>query len=386
MFSPDAELCNVLDSVLEGIDELLLDSIPPIPQSQSESQNEHKSQSQSECRINIEPQLMEPIEPQSQQTTDEINKMFETISNIWNLRKNQSGSNWMEAQNGNVPVQGKMTTDNVSVHNDRYGSNLSTKSLPLTNPKMIRSSSNHSLSSLGSANSAYSTNTASSMGSMGSANTTNTANPFHFCAHKNCQCIHEHKEVGHGADEWYQHEVDEDQDRELLFKDLSMNLKIESFSFDRSRRLQFKEHVFMSKDCSLRLSRYIVEEQWGRDCGALYKYIDYIFRCQSFKQQTVVINDEYLVFHCGLQRRSDRELLHCLLVRNRKFVSPKWRVQAGDIRASFLSLSELLAFLPRSRCIAHFLPKRTMFYESLSELMFNDSWSIQVTQIHECIV
>eukprot|EP00485_Elphidium_margaritaceum_P017368 CAMPEP_0202726586 /NCGR_PEP_ID=MMETSP1385-20130828/184684_1 /ASSEMBLY_ACC=CAM_ASM_000861 /TAXON_ID=933848 /ORGANISM="Elphidium margaritaceum" /LENGTH=674 /DNA_ID=CAMNT_0049392809 /DNA_START=81 /DNA_END=2105 /DNA_ORIENTATION=+ len=143
-------------------------------------------------------------------------------------------------------------------------------------------------------------------------------------------------------------------------------------------KLQLKDYVFISKECTARLSAYIVGEHWGKDYGLLYKYLDYIFRCQSYKQNTVIINDRYLVFHSGLQRRSDKKFLYCVLVRNKKYVTQKWRVQFGNIKNSFVSKAELLGKLTDSFLIADYLPKRTRFFNDLSELLYDDSYSIEV--------
>eukprot|EP01083_Nonionella_stella_P066949 176719_1 len=155
---------------------------------------------------------------------------------------------------------------------------------------------------------------------------------------------------------------------------LSVSGTITRFGASTSLPLQIKNYVFISKDCTARLSSYIVCEEWGRDCGLLYKYLDYIFRCQAFAQQIVTIDNKYLIFHSGLQRRSDKQLLYALLIRNKKFVAQKWRVSFGNIKNSFCTKSELLRKFA-SLCD---LPKRSKFYHSLSDLLYDDSCPIDV--------
>ena len=124
--------------------------------------------------------------------------------------------------------------------------------------------------------------------------------------------------------------------------------KIEPFcpsplKYPSSKKPSLREHIFISKDCTKRLADYIVNENWGcNQYGLLYKYLDYIFRCQLFKKQVIQIDNQYLMFHTGLQRRSDSEFLYALLIPNKKYVTQKWRVGFGNIKQSFLSKRELL--------------------------------------------
>eukprot|EP01084_Bolivina_argentea_P002309 4252_1 len=60
-----------------------------------------------------------------------------------------------------------------------------------------------------------------------------------------------------------------------------------------------KDYVFISKDCTSRLAHYIIKESWGKNYILLYKYLDYIFRCQCFNNEIIEINDTYLIFHTG---------------------------------------------------------------------------------------
>ena len=164
--------------------------------------------------------------------------------------------------------------------------------------------------------------------------------------------------------------------------------KVRHFEWDgNTSKLQLKNFVFISKDCTYRLSEYIVPEEWGKECGLLYKYIDYIFRCQAFKRQIIIVHGgKYLIFHSGLQRRSDKQLLYVLLVPNQKYKAQKWRVQFGAIKNSFVSKSELLSKINQSYLISDYLPKRTKFYSSLSELLFDDTCSIEVCTVDDVFV
>ncbi len=103
----------------------------------------------------------------------------------------------------------------------------------------------------------------------------------------------------------------------------SSNKILPFISVNNNFKIQLKDYVFISKDCTRRLSQHIVRENWGKEYGLLYKYLDYIFRCQAFAQQIIEINDKYLIFHSGLQRRNDNAFLYVLLVLNKKFVKQK---------------------------------------------------------------
>jgi len=158
------------------------------------------------------------------------------------------------------------------------------------------------------------------------------------------------------------------------------------FTVPNDGKLQLKDHIFISKDCTYRLGQYIVKENWGKQCSLLYKYLDYIFRCQVFKRQIVELHHcrnprvQFLVLHSGLQRRSDNEFLYVLLVPNAMTKLQKWRVQYGNIRNSFMSKDELLSKLRESGISIvndSDLPQRTKFTESLSDLLFDESRSIQ---------
>ena len=96
-------------------------------------------------------------------------------------------------------------------------------------------------------------------------------------------------------------------------------------------------HVFISKETTAELSGFVVSEWWGAENGFLYKYLDYVWRCQLFDGEIKKIwrrNEEKLVFHSGLQRRSDGEFVYLLLIRNDadsgKRVDQKWRVALGQ--------------------------------------------------------
>eukprot|EP01084_Bolivina_argentea_P265298 449635_1 len=56
-----------------------------------------------------------------------------------------------------------------------------------------------------------------------------------------------------------------------------------------TKKLSLREHVFISKECTRKLSEYVVKEDWGNnnEYGLLYKYLDYIFRCQIFSNQVI---------------------------------------------------------------------------------------------------
>eukprot|EP00484_Ammonia_sp_Unknown_P029440 CAMPEP_0197033316 /NCGR_PEP_ID=MMETSP1384-20130603/11758_1 /TAXON_ID=29189 /ORGANISM="Ammonia sp." /LENGTH=448 /DNA_ID=CAMNT_0042463107 /DNA_START=41 /DNA_END=1387 /DNA_ORIENTATION=- len=172
--------------------------------------------------------------------------------------------------------------------------------------------------------------------------------------------------------------------------------EIVQFGVENSGKLQLKDCVFMSKDCTSRLAKYIVKEYWGREYSLLFKYLDYIFRCQTFSKQTKKIvhfehgrshkATEFLVFHTGLQRRSDSKLLYAVLIPNtvsgaKKKNAPWWRVQFGGIHNSFMSKQELLRRLKEEHGVnvkqmeESALPQRTDF---CLPLVYNAMYAVSV--------
>jgi hypothetical protein len=159
---------------------------------------------------------------------------------------------------------------------------------------------------------------------------------------------------------------------------------ITRFKHEHDSRLQLKNYVFISKDCTYRLGQYIVKENWGKQCSLLYKYLDYIFRCQSFGKQMIEVRHstdkrhEFLIFNTGLQRRSDNHALYALLTPNNIPKIQKWRVPFGDIKSSFLSKTELIAKLAKYDIAidADYLPKRTKFSPCLADLLYDDTYSV----------
>jgi len=157
----------------------------------------------------------------------------------------------------------------------------------------------------------------------------------------------------------------------------------EPFKPHKPKQPGLRANVFVSKDCTRDLAEHIVEESWGSEYGMLYKYLDYIFRCQIFDQQvkkiTYSTSDEIVVFHTGLQRRDDHNFLYFVLKPNdheKRNAEQRWRVPAGCIRDWCISREELLS---GKWCLseAH-LPKRTKFYSNLQELLFDESYEIEV--------
>ena len=74
--------------------------------------------------------------------------------------------------------------------------------------------------------------------------------------------------------------------------------KIEPFAPKlTAQKPSLRDFCFISKDCTKRLADYIVNESWGGyDYGLLYKYLDYIFRCQLFRNQVIQIDNQYLMY------------------------------------------------------------------------------------------
>jgi len=165
-----------------------------------------------------------------------------------------------------------------------------------------------------------------------------------------------------------------------------------AFEPHKPKQPGLRANVYVSKECTRDLAEHIVEEVWGVEYGMLYKYLDYIFRCQVFdghvKRITFNHNHnhnhhqnnirEIVVFHSGLQRRSDHEFLYFVLCANdtdKRNAEQKWRVPAGHIRESCVSRSELQR---KWRLRDVYVPQRTKFYSSLHELLFDDTYEIEV--------
>jgi len=163
--------------------------------------------------------------------------------------------------------------------------------------------------------------------------------------------------------------------------------EISQFQSENDGKLQLKDYVFISKDCTYRLGQYVVKENWGREYSLLYKYLDYIFRCQSFSNQIIEVSHhknglktQFLIFHSGLQRRSDNKFLYVLLIPNSISKQQGWRVQFGGIHNSFLAKNELMKKLKEAdiRISDQYLPQRTRFCMNLQDLLYDEMYSIQV--------
>eukprot|EP01084_Bolivina_argentea_P057019 104253_1 len=173
--------------------------------------------------------------------------------------------------------------------------------------------------------------------------------------------------------------------KEEELKLASDDILCEPFKPHKAKQPGLRANVFVSKECTKDLSEYIVEENWGTDNGMLYKYLDYIFRCQIFDEQVKKITlskikkEEIVIFHTGLQRRTDHNFLYFVLKQNdpeKRNAEQRWRVPAGNINQSCLSKQELMN-KPYSLLQKH-LPIRTKFYNSLQELLFDESYTIEV--------
>eukprot|EP01083_Nonionella_stella_P080919 222600_1 len=161
----------------------------------------------------------------------------------------------------------------------------------------------------------------------------------------------------------------------------------------KNRLPNLRYHVFISKETTRELSDYILPEAWGEENGLLYKYLDYVWRCQLFDCQIKKFccrNECKLVFHSGLQRRSDGEFVYLLLIANdadesRQKVDQKWRVALGiqnglhSRNMSFVTRQELLKhYWPNTDCGGDRLPQRTLFYSTEKDLIFNRHYRFEI--------
>jgi len=140
-----------------------------------------------------------------------------------------------------------------------------------------------------------------------------------------------------------------------------------------------RANAFVSKQSTQNMANYVAEEYWGKGNHLLFKYLDYIFRCQMFadqmKEVTYSNGDEILVFHSGLQRRQDYEFLFLILRRNETGKKAKWRMSEGNIEDSCVSMA---ALTERYLLTADDAPNRCKFYKSSHELIFDTTCSIEV--------
>ena len=172
-------------------------------------------------------------------------------------------------------------------------------------------------------------------------------------------------------------------ERNVTFYDLNNETGI------KNRLPNLRYHVFISKETTKELSDYILPEPWGDENGLLYKYLDYVWRCQLFDRQIKKFycrNEGKLVFHSGLQRRSDGEFVYLLLIRNdadsNKKVDQKWRVALGIQNGIH---SRNMSFVTKQELLKHYwrydeslLPKRTLFYSSEKDLIFNTNYRFEI--------
>mmetsp|Transcript_40978 Transcript_40978/g.67363 ORF Transcript_40978/g.67363 Transcript_40978/m.67363 type:complete len:592 (+) Transcript_40978:44-1819(+) len=157
----------------------------------------------------------------------------------------------------------------------------------------------------------------------------------------------------------------------------------------KNRLPNLRYHVFISKETTKELSDYILPEPWGDENGLLYKYLDYVWRCQLFDRQIKKFfcrNEGKLVFHSGLQRRSDGEFVYLLLIRNdadsNKKVDQKWRVALGIQNGLH---SRNMSFVTKQELMKHYwrhdeslLPQRTLFYHCEKDLIFNKNYRFEI--------
>jgi len=165
------------------------------------------------------------------------------------------------------------------------------------------------------------------------------------------------------------------------------------FQCHKPKQPGLRANVFVSKECTRELARHIVEEQWGNDFGMLYKYLDYIFRCQIFEHEVKMVTYHYpqavqpddsleekvVIFHTGLQRRCDHEFLFFVLTPNdaeKRQAEQRWRVPAKELNEYCFSEGELM--MPPWGLSDEQLPRRTKFYANNRELLFDDSYPVEV--------
>jgi len=166
------------------------------------------------------------------------------------------------------------------------------------------------------------------------------------------------------------------------------------FKCHKPKQPGLRANVFVSKECTRDLAKHIVDEQWGNDYGMLYKYLDYIFRCQIFEDEVKQVTYHYpsavqaeeskeehvVIFHTGLQRRHDHEFLFFVLKPNdadkQRVAEQRWRVPAGVLDKYCFSEDEMMS--PPWALSEEQLPKRTKFYADNKELLFDDTYPVDV--------
>jgi len=169
-----------------------------------------------------------------------------------------------------------------------------------------------------------------------------------------------------------------EEEKQQPFVAIGIEKEIKSVEPWQSKDVRIRANVFVSKQSTQDLTQFAVDEHWGVGNHLLFKYLDYIFRCQMFAHQVKRITysdgDEIMVLHSGLQRRGDYEFLFLILRSNDK-ETPKWRLPAGNIGDSCLSLKQLT---DRYLLTGNDVPKRCKFYKSSQELVFDVTHSIEL--------
>mmetsp|Transcript_66925 Transcript_66925/g.81952 ORF Transcript_66925/g.81952 Transcript_66925/m.81952 type:complete len:361 (-) Transcript_66925:58-1140(-) len=123
---------------------------------------------------------------------------------------------------------------------------------------------------------------------------------------------------------------------------------------DITTPLDIKYHVFIPKQSTLELSKFIKHEYWGKNNINLYVYLDYIWRTQLIDNNVKLFrynNKARILFNTGLHSRNDNSLVYLLLERNNLYCNSfgnkaqqKWRISSNkgsEKNKSFVTANEL---------------------------------------------
>jgi len=135
----------------------------------------------------------------------------------------------------------------------------------------------------------------------------------------------------------------------------SVNAKCESFKVNSPKLPHLKQHIYISKEATFALAKYIKYENWGRNNWRLYNYLDYMWRLQLIDNNVKIFkykDQQRLVFNTGLYSRNKNKIVYLVLVQNilscnnyeRKCIQ-EWRVachKGNGKNVSFSTKKELI--------------------------------------------
>jgi len=397
---------NVLDSVLDDIDDMLLTSIPALPAPKTSPSNSYSSSTGSGSGGVATPVLSNsssngsnnnrPISPASNNGDNYCNNNNYFIPNN-NPNPSVACSANTQYQTSQISSQQHSNYNNQTNRNNNgtyvygnyksqsYNNNSNTVNNNCSNTSTYSNNNGNNFvyGSNVNCNSVVSYNKGKKYMMKKQCQSSQQVNNYHYNNMKNRVQMNDYNQRrNHHQNNYYnqRNQIGNESNDAPIYKPA----KVSMFEAGPEVKLQLKDYVFISKDCTAKLAQYLVKEEWGKSHALLYKYLDYIFRCQAFGKQSIVIQHcqtpkKFLLFNSGLQRKCDNKTLYALLIPNNIPNSQPWRVPFGPIENSFLSKDELFKKLQRCNMAItdqEELPERTKFNTCLGDLLYDESYAI----------